>query len=125
MITSERQTVVVLGASNKPSRYSFKAIKSLLSHGHRVIPVHPVIDQIEDLPVIAQLSQIEELVDTLTLYIAPGIGETMIADIIALAPRRIIFNPGTESVTMKRHFMEQGIEIVEDCTLVMLDRGCF
>ena len=32
--------VVVIGASNKPERYSFKAIKALVNNGHEVIPVN-------------------------------------------------------------------------------------
>ena len=47
--SNDQQTVVVLGASPKPERYSNKAIRLLQQHRHRVIPVHPAIAKIEGL----------------------------------------------------------------------------
>jgi len=63
------QTVVVLGASIKPQRYSYKAVKLLVKHKHRVIPVHPKLLHINDLAVTNSLSEIKTPVDTLTLYV--------------------------------------------------------
>ena len=31
--------VAVVGASNKPERYSYQAVKMLAEHGHRPLPV--------------------------------------------------------------------------------------
>lgn len=36
---SER--VVVMGASPKSERYSYKAVKMLVEYGHQVVPVNP------------------------------------------------------------------------------------
>jgi len=41
----------------------------------------------------------------------------------ALAPERIIFNPGTEHAAFAERAAEQGSEVVEGCTLVMLGTG--
>ena len=35
--------VAVLGASNKPERYSFKAVRLLREMGHTAFPVHPAL----------------------------------------------------------------------------------
>ena len=43
------ETVVVLGASPKVDRYSYKAIKMLGDCGHKVIPVNPYHAQIDGL----------------------------------------------------------------------------
>ena len=37
--------VIVLGASNKPDRFSYKAVDQLLQAGHTVFPVHPIIKE--------------------------------------------------------------------------------
>ena len=62
----QNQTIVVLGASNKPQRFSNRAIRMLMDYGYHVIPVHPKLENIEGLVVTHHLSNIQEPVDTLT-----------------------------------------------------------
>ena len=120
-----KQTVVVLGASDKPERFSNMAIKKLKQHGHRVIPVHPRLKEIEGLPVMADLLSINELVDTLTLYVGPERSANLVEQIIQLQPGRVIFNPGTESELLERSLRENNMSFEIACTLVMLDAGSF
>lgn len=116
-------TTVVLGASANPDRYSNKAIRLLKSYGHPVIPVHPTLKEIEGIPVVASLSEVTVPVDTLTLYVGPERGEPLAGQMLALKPRRVIMNPGTESGVITRTLQGAGIEVVEGCTLVMLKTG--
>lgn len=115
------QTVVVLGASNKPHRYSYKAIKLLKQYGHNIIPVHPKLSRIDSLSVINNLSAINETVDTLTLYVGSDKSLLLVDEIITLKPERVIFNPGTESDILEKKLTQVGISTVHDCTLVMLE----
>ncbi|MEE9367590.1 MAG: CoA-binding protein [Pontiella sp.] len=119
------QTVVVLGASPKPDRYSNKAIRLLLEYGHTVIPVHPAITEIEGLEAKSSLGTISESVDTLTMYVSPSISNSMAEQIIGLNPKRVIFNPGTENPILSRALESAGIETEEACTLVLLNTGQF
>jgi predicted CoA-binding protein len=121
----QAQTVVVLGASNKPERYAYQAINRLQHYGHRVIPVHPKLTEINNIPVKTSLAEIQEAIDTLTLYIGPQRSEAIVSDIIALNPKRVIFNPGTESVILEQALSEAGIEYIKDCTLIMLSSHQF
>ena len=41
------KNVVILGASNKPDRYAYKAFRMLREYGYDVVPVNPVLDEIE------------------------------------------------------------------------------
>lgn len=119
------QTVVVLGASTKPQRYSYKAVQLLSKHNHTVIPVHPKLSNIEQFSVVASLSDISLPVDTLTLYVGPERSQGMIDDIIALKPKRVIFNPGTESELLEEKLLAEGIPYIFDCTLIMLETNQF
>ena len=121
----EKQTVVVLGASPKPERYSNKAVRLLLEHGHRVIPVHPAITEIESLPVVRALEHIEDPVDTLTVYLSPALSAPLQADLLNLKPERVIFNPGTENPELMQALEREGIAVEEACTLVLLNTGQF
>jgi len=43
--------------------------------------------------------------------------------ILSLKPNRIIFNPGAENADLYNRAREQGIEVTNACTLVMLSTG--
>ena len=112
--------VVVLGASPKPTRYSYSAVKQLDDLGYRVIPVHPKAQRIDRVPVTASLSSITEPVDTLTLYLGAERSHAMIDDILGLRPGRVIFNPGSESHELERRLKDHRIPFEHACTLVLL-----
>jgi hypothetical protein len=124
-MTEERQTVVVLGASPKPERYSNKAVRMLVEAGHKVIPVHPAIDTIEGLQSAKSLEDIKEKVDTLTLYVSEKISTDLAGQILALNPQRVIFNPGTENPDLKKKLEEKHIKTELACSLVLLRTGQF
>ncbi len=121
----DQQIVVVLGASPKSERYSNQAVHLLKEQGHQVIPVHPAIKEIAGLPVARSLADIEECVDTLTLYVSPLHSTPLIDSIVSLNPARVIFNPGTENPALRTALKEQGIPAEEACTLIMLKTDQF
>ncbi|MFK7911392.1 MAG: CoA-binding protein [Akkermansiaceae bacterium] len=114
---------LIIGASHKEDRYSNMAQKALTQSGHTVIPFNPRGGEIDGLNVIANLSEIQQLVDTVTVYVRPAIFQTLMAKVINLMPSRIIFNPGTEDEDLERELQMEGIEVIEACTLVMLKTG--
>ena len=120
---SER--VVVVGASNKPERYAYRAVHDLLAHGHAVVPVHPRVREVQGLAVYASLAGISGPVDTITLYVNPQTGLELAAGIVALKPRRIIMNPGTESDALETQLKTVGIQVQRACTLVLLSTSQF
>jgi predicted CoA-binding protein len=119
------QTVAVLGASNNPDRYSNMAVRRLRDAGHSVIPVNPALETIEGFPVAKSLGGIKDPVDTLILYVGPQRSIPMTDAILRLAPKRVIFNPGTESPELAAALDRANIPHVEACTLVMLQTGQF
>ena len=120
-----QQRVVVLGASHKPERYSNQAIRLLLECGHTVIPVHPRLDRVEGLPVVASLDALADPVDTLTLYVGPDRSAELVDAIIRLHPGRVIFNPGTENPALESRLDAAGIPHERACTLVLLRTAQF
>jgi hypothetical protein len=112
--------VAVLGASPKEDRYSFKAVKMLKEHGHRPVPVHPKGHEVLGLTAVKSLSDIEQPVDTLTVYVNSKISSAALDEILDLDPRRVVFNPGAENPDLAAKLRDEGIEVVEACTLVML-----
>jgi len=120
-----KENVAILGASQKPERYSHKALTMLLEYEHTVFPVHPVLKEIEGHEVYPSLTSIEEKIDTLTVYVSPKWITPVIDEILALKPGRVIMNPGTESEELKTALDAAGIPWLEACTLVLLRTGQF
>jgi uncharacterized protein len=117
------EVVAVLGASSDPSRYSFKAMKMLEEYGHNPIPVHPREEKVlghEVVKDIAALVKRGDSIDTITVYVNSAISQKYEKDIIALKPKRVIFNPGAENPPLERALEAVGIRVEDACTLVLL-----
>ena len=117
--------VAVIGASDKPERYSYQAVKLLQEKGHIVFPVHQRIKHIEGLKVYPSIRDVPDLIDTLSLYVAADISSVLAEDILAKQPRRIIFNPGAENSELAETAKSFGIQPINACTLVLLRTGQF
>ena len=113
-------SVAVLGASTKEDRYSFKAVHQLKEGGYNPIPVHPAAHTVDGIPGVATLADINNQLDTITVYVNAKISDNEYDSIIKLNPRRVIFNPGAENKDLAEKLRAAGIEVQESCTLVML-----
>jgi uncharacterized protein len=114
------ETVAILGASNNPYRYAYKAMLALADHGHKVLLVNPYHDQIDGTQCYQNLAACPGEVDTITVYVRPSILRGLLKDIADTQPRRIILNPGTEDPDINSHFQRVGIKVQNACTLVLL-----
>ncbi|GAA3921207.1 CoA-binding protein [Chitinophaga oryziterrae] len=119
---SDKKLTVVLGASPNPGRYSYLAVNRLVAKGHPVLAIGKRDGQIGDIP-ITKDHPLPGNVDTVTLYMNPGLQKEYYDYIFQLHPKRIIFNPGTENDELAKQAESKGIEPVEACTLVMLSTG--
>ena len=120
-----KQAVAVLGASSKPGRYSYKAVEALLEAGHTVFPVHPSGREVNGLRCYPSLCDIEEPLDTITVYVSEKNSEALIGEILDVGPRRVILNPGAESEALRTQCESAGIRVEEACTLVLVTTGQF
>ncbi len=117
--------IAVVGASPKEDRYSHKAMNMLTEEGYCPIPVAPGHKEILGKKVYHSLKNIEECIDTVTMYIGKARQEDIITDIINIKPRRVIFNPGTENPEVYDILKDAEIIPIEACTLVMLKTNSF
>jgi predicted CoA-binding protein len=112
---------LVVGASLNPARYSHLAINRLLSHDQPVMAYGLREGEVAGVPIETdQEAFLGKEIDTITLYVGSRRQEPLMDWIVQLAPRRVIFNPGTENPIFEQKLREAGIEVVIACTLVML-----
>ena len=111
---------LVIGASENPSRYSYKAINRLRNSGHEVVAIGKRSGLVNDITIQTGLPDLEGI-DTVTMYVNPKIQKEVYESyILGLKPKRIIFNPGTENPAFIQRAKEAGIVTEIACTLVML-----
>jgi len=119
------ETVLVLGASENPSRYSHMATLMLLEYGHTPVLVGKTGTQIKGIPIHRDIPDGLNSADTVTLYLNPMHQQAWYETILAMKPSRVIFNPGTENPELMEMLDAAGIPYLEACTLVMLRAGQF
>ena len=113
---------VLLGASENPERYSYLATQKLVAHQHSVTAIGIKPGHIGTTPIITEHPIITN-VDTVTLYLSPINQKPYYDYIIALHPKRLIFNPGTENEELANLAIANHIQPIEACTLVLLNTG--
>ena len=113
---------LIIGASNNPERYAYKAAERLLAHGHEIELLGLRPDVIFGKTIDTEKKKYEGL-DTVTLYVGPQRQPEYYDYIISLKPKRVVFNPGTENAEFESLLKENGIEAEEACTLVLLGTG--
>src|SRR5659263_101898 len=95
--TIERmKKTLIIGASNNPERYAYKAAERLLSHGHDIelVGLKPV--EVFGKIVDTERKMYKEI-DTVTLYVGPRNQPEYYDYVLSLNPKRVVFNPGTEN----------------------------
>ncbi len=113
---------LVVGASENPDRYSYKAIQALKSHQHEVVAIGLRKGEVAGVTFDSE-KQAFENIDTVTLYIGPQNQHEYYSYIIGLKPKRVIFNPGTENPEFIEQLKAVGIYPEVACTLVLLATG--
>ncbi|MGD9978529.1 MAG: CoA-binding protein [Bacteroidales bacterium] len=121
---TENYKTLVLGASDKRGRFSYLAIKSLVKHNVEVYAIGARAGQVDGITISTDKIDLANL-HTVTLYLNPANQKSYIDYMLNLKPKRIIFNPGTENPELLKKARENGIEVVFDCTLVMLSNNSF
>lgn len=118
------KTVVVLGASANPERASNLLLTRLAGRdGYAPVPVNPALESVAGVPVRASLAEVPAAPEVLTLYLGAARSAALEADIVRLAPGRVIFNPGAENPALEAALNRAGIPTENACSLVLLGRG--
>ena len=116
---SNPKKTLIIGASENPERYSYLATKLLVAHGHPVACIGLKPGHIDDTPIVTGEPELTDI-HTITLYVNPAAQHALIPYLFSLAPKRIIFNPGTENPAFYKLLAAHDIQYEVACTLVLL-----
>lgn len=115
---------LIIGASENPERYSYKAIHSLVNHNQPIVAIGLKSGNVAGVSFDSEKTHFDNI-HTISLYVSAKNQSEYYSYIINLRPKRVIFNPGTENETLKKMLDDNGIEAIEACTLVMLSTNQF
>lgn len=120
--TVEMPKWAVVGASDKPERYSYKIIEKLKERGYTVYPVSPKLKDKEllGLKVYGSISDIEDKVDIVDMVVNPKIGINAMKEISDKGIEYVWLQPGAESAEIHEYAKEKGIEAIDACILAVL-----
>lgn len=112
---------VIIGATTDPSRYAYLAARMLTHYNNEIVPIGIKKGEVFGARILSifEKPQVAD-VHTITMYIGPQRQPEWYQYLLGLKPKRIIFNPGTENLTLEKMAEDRGIEVVQGCTLVML-----
>jgi len=118
----ENKKTLVLGASQNPERYSYLAVNKLSRFHHPVVAIGKRKGKAGEVEIDTEQKPITGI-DTVTLYLNQQNQKQYYDYILSLKPKRIIFNPGAENAELSKLAEQNGIKVMEACTLVLLSTG--
>lgn len=113
---------LVLGASTTPSKYSNIAIHRLVDQNFDVVAIGGKKGIVKGIKIYLTQNKFENI-DTVSLYLNARNQKDYYDYIVALSPRRVIFNPGTENDEFEKILSLNNIASERSCTLVLLSIG--
>lgn len=116
---------MVIGASPNPERVSYEALRKLRKKEIPFIALGRKEYDLGDIRIIAGMPGDVKNIHTVTLYLNAKNQIEYYDYILSLKPARIIFNPGTRNPEFARLARKQGIQVIEDCMLIMIATGRF
>jgi len=112
----------VVGASTDRSKYGNMVLRTYLQKELAVTPVNPKADEVEGIPAVKSLSDIDHKVHGISVITPPSITEKVVEECIQLNIRNIWMQPGAESDAAVTAAQAAGINVIHGgpCLLVVL-----
>tara|TARA_A200000113_G_C8856099_1_gene351859 strand:+ start:1060 stop:1416 length:357 start_codon:yes stop_codon:yes gene_type:complete len=110
---------LIIGASINKVRYSYKAIQKLRKLNFDVCALGLCEGEVMDVKIQTNPIYCKEI-HTVSIYLRPEKQFRYLNYVVKLAPKRVIFNPGSENEILMNKLKEKKIRCENSCTLVLL-----
>ncbi len=118
----DNNNVLVLGFSPNHARTSFMASKLLKNKGYNLFIQSNKNGKIEELEYHQDID-LSSKIDIVSIFLNPERQKPFYKSILALKPRSIIFNPGTENQELEELAKKNKIKIIACCTIALTAVG--
>ena len=114
------KTVAVIGASNDRRKFGNKAVRGYQHQGYTVIPINSHEAEVEGIPAYTSVLDVPQPIDMATIYLPPGEGLGVLAEIAEKGIPEVWVNPGADSPALVLRARELGIEPIIACSLMAI-----
>jgi predicted CoA-binding protein len=121
---NKTKKTLILGATARTGKYANTAALMLMKRGFKVDLLGNSQGDILGQSIKTSKEDISDI-DTVTVYLSPKNQIDYEDFIIKLNPKRVIFNPGAENEELEKKLIENNIESINACTLVMISTEQF
>ena len=108
------KTIAIVGLSPKTDRPSYRVAAGLQKLGYRVVPVHPLAEEILGEKVYASLRDIPFAVDLVDVFRDPEHIAPIVDDAIAIAAPRLWLQDGVVNEAEAQRAQAAGMQVVMD-----------
>jgi len=105
-------SIAVVGLSPKPARPSFQVAQAMQSHGYRIIPVRPLIQEVLGEPAYPDLESLPFAVDLVNVFRAPEHVPAIVDSCIRLGMPRLWLQDGVIHQEAAQRARDAGIAVV-------------
>ena len=118
----EGKSIIIVGASSNRERFANKAVRAYRDLGWTVYPVHPREKEVEGIPCVATVAEVSGRARTMSLYVDPAVGLSVVEAAPSKGVRDIYVNPGAGSPELVGRIRELGMNPIEACSIVAMGR---
>lgn len=104
--------IALVGATDDPGKFGAAIYRDLKRKGYRVYPVNPRRATVDGDPAYAQLEDLPEVPDLVTLVVPPAAGLAVLGECLGLGLRRVWLQPGAEDAALLEFLAQHGFEYV-------------
>lgn len=123
-VLAAADTIAVVGLSRHPHKAAHAVPARLQAAGFRIIPVHPVADELLGMKAYRRLTDIEEPLDLVDVFRPAREAPEIARQAVAIGAKALWLQLGIVSAEARAIAEEAGLDYVEDrCTAVVLALG--
>jgi uncharacterized protein len=112
------KTVAIIGASPDRRKFGNKALRAFLQAGYDAIPINPNHAVVEGRTAYATVMDYPGPIDMATVYVPPGVGETVIEGLATKGIVEVWLNPGAGSERLVARARALGLRPIEACSII-------
>ena len=117
-----QKTLALVGVSRGGKGFGNTVLKTLRKHGREVLPVHPEVRDIGEVPCFRAVADLPPRVGGLVLVVPPAQTEKLVAEAAAAGIRRVWMQQGAESPAALAFCAANGVTAIHgECILMFAE----
>jgi uncharacterized protein len=113
-------SIIIVGASSKRTRFSNRAVRAFRDRGWTVYPIHPKEAEVEGLRCYSSVADLPHRAEWMNLYVLPPAGMLAVAAAPEKGVRHVYVNPGAGSPDLVARIRALGMDPIEACSIIAI-----